>query len=326
MNVKGVSHIAIGVRDTERSLHFYRDLLGLRVVMDTLHVQQDHRGLLKDKQRAERRAVYLRWDEGPEVAWLLLSQPTGEASGEAIRMDHVGIHHVSFWVNDIRGTYEKLLSEKVAVVLPLAESEPGGAMEQLTGVANCLTTIVKDPDGILIQLDELANSVRPSSAREISHIAIGVRDMERSLHHYRDLLGLPVVIDTLHVQQDHGGLLKNSQRAERRAVYLRWDEDPEAIWLVLSQPIGEASGEAIRMDQVGIHHISYWVEDVQVLYEKMSSAGTPILRPPTESEPGGAMEQLTGSKGLTLQVEDPDGIIVQFDQRANRGDPGKATN
>ncbi len=34
--MRAVSHIAIGVRDMERSLHFYRDLLGLRVTLDTM--------------------------------------------------------------------------------------------------------------------------------------------------------------------------------------------------------------------------------------------------------------------------------------------------
>ena len=32
--MRGISHIAIGVRDMEKSLPFYRDVLGLRVVED----------------------------------------------------------------------------------------------------------------------------------------------------------------------------------------------------------------------------------------------------------------------------------------------------
>jgi len=34
--MKAVSHIAIGVRDMDRSLGFYRDLLGLKVCLDTM--------------------------------------------------------------------------------------------------------------------------------------------------------------------------------------------------------------------------------------------------------------------------------------------------
>ena len=32
--MRGISHVAIGVADMERSLHFYRDLLGLTVTLD----------------------------------------------------------------------------------------------------------------------------------------------------------------------------------------------------------------------------------------------------------------------------------------------------
>ena len=32
--MRGISHVAIGVRDIERSLSFYRDLLGLTVSLD----------------------------------------------------------------------------------------------------------------------------------------------------------------------------------------------------------------------------------------------------------------------------------------------------
>ena len=155
MNVGAVSHIAIGVRDMERSLHFYRDLLGLEVVMDTMHVQQDHRGLLENPERAQRRAVYLRRERTPHAPWIVLSQPVGESTGQAIKMEDVGIHHVALWEKNIRDVYARLEAENVPVVLPLSASEPGGASEQLTGIAKSLTTIVQDPDGILIQLDEL---------------------------------------------------------------------------------------------------------------------------------------------------------------------------
>ena len=36
MKTHGVSHIAIGVRDMERSLAFYRDTLGFEVVRDEI--------------------------------------------------------------------------------------------------------------------------------------------------------------------------------------------------------------------------------------------------------------------------------------------------
>ena len=70
-----VSHIAICVRDMERSLGFYRDLLGCEVVKDD--VQDTTTGGLphvyKD-QHASRRVVYLRYGEGAAAPILVMTE------------------------------------------------------------------------------------------------------------------------------------------------------------------------------------------------------------------------------------------------------------
>jgi len=152
--------------------------------------------------------------------------------------------------------------------------------------------------------------------RAISHIAIGVRNMERSLHFYRDLLGLRVTLDD--PQENPGGLLRtlisDPQRGRHRhGVYLRWEDGPDATFIVLSEHQPSA-GEAIKLDQVGIHHFSFWVEDLQAVYERLKAAGVPIVLPPTVGDTAGYGEP-PGGKVLTTLFQDPDGIIVQLDQR-----------
>jgi len=150
--------------------------------------------------------------------------------------------------------------------------------------------------------------------RAVSHIAIGVRDMEKSLHFYRDLLGLWVTLDTM---ENIGGLktlFADPQRGKRRAVYLRFEDGPHASFIVLSQNPGDATGEAIKLDQVGIHHFAFWVDDLRERVEKLKAAGVPILVPPLESDTVAYGEQ-PGKKVMTCLFQDPDGIIVQFDQR-----------
>src|SRR5580704_1014419 len=67
--MKAVSHIAVGVRDMDRSLHFYRDLLGLKVCLDTM----ENIGGFKT----------------------LFANPV-EGPGDAIKLDQVGVHHSPF--------------------------------------------------------------------------------------------------------------------------------------------------------------------------------------------------------------------------------------
>ena len=150
--------------------------------------------------------------------------------------------------------------------------------------------------------------------RSVSHIAVGVRDMDRSIRFYRDLLGLKVTLDTM---ENIGGiktLFANPQQGKRRAVYMRWDEGPHASFIVLSQSPGAPSGEPIKIDQVGVHHFAFWVDDLRERVARLRAAGVNVLVGPYESDTR-AYGEPPGGKVLTCLFEDPDGIIVQFDQR-----------
>lgn len=150
--------------------------------------------------------------------------------------------------------------------------------------------------------------------RAVSHIAIGVSDMDRALHFYRDLLGLRVTLDTLERIGGMGTLFANPQKGQRRAVYMRFEDGPHASFIVLSQNPGEPSGRPLKIDQVGLHHFSFWVDDLRERVEKLKAADVKILLPPTESDTV-AYGEPAGGKVLTALFEDPDGTIVQFDQR-----------
>jgi catechol 2,3-dioxygenase-like lactoylglutathione lyase family enzyme len=150
--------------------------------------------------------------------------------------------------------------------------------------------------------------------RSISHVAIGVSNMDKSLPFYRDVLGLKVTLDT---EENVGGfpaLFRDPTKGKRRAVYLRWEDGPEASFIVLSAPVGPPSGESIKLDQVGIHHFSFWVKDLRAKAEKLKAAGVSLLLPPTEGD-SVAYGEPPGKKVLTCLFQDPDGIILQFDER-----------
>ena len=108
-----------------------------------------------------------------------------------------------------------------------------------------------------------------SYMKGISHVAIGVSDMDRALPFYRDTLGLEVMLDA---EEKVGN-------GKRRAVYMRWKAN--SGFLVLSQTLGrEASGKPLRLHQVGLHHFAFWVDDLRARVEKLQRAGVKILVPP----------------------------------------------
>ena len=70
MGIQAVSHIAVGVRDMDVALPFYRDVLGMYVSADK--VEEFPQG--PDQPPAQRRAVYLRWVDGPHASFVVLDQ------------------------------------------------------------------------------------------------------------------------------------------------------------------------------------------------------------------------------------------------------------
>jgi catechol 2,3-dioxygenase-like lactoylglutathione lyase family enzyme len=74
------------------------------------------------------------------------------------------------------------------------------------------------------------------------------------------------------------------------------------------------SGEPLKLNQVGIHHFAFWVDDLQETFDKVKAAGVPIVLQPTVfdtvayGEPG-------GGKVMTTLFKDPDGTVIQLDQR-----------
>jgi lactoylglutathione lyase len=148
MEATGVSHIAVCVRDLDRSLAFYRDILGMRVDFD--EVQDTTTGGLPSiykHARKTRRTVHVRYGPGQTAPSLVLTSHPGEDSdGSPIKLDQVGISHLSFTVPDVKALAEELVSKGVEMAAPLeAFTAPDGQVRSI---------FVFDPDGIMLQFDD----------------------------------------------------------------------------------------------------------------------------------------------------------------------------
>ena len=148
----------------------------------------------------------------------------------------------------------------------------------------------------------------------VSHLAFGVTDLDRSLTFYRDVLGMSVRDDRTHRTGASAMHTAGRGKSERRVANLSWDGSD--TFLVLSQ-FPDTTGAAIKLDQVGIHHVALWVQDVRGLYERLSAAGVTFVAEPVEFDAKGY--GLANGTVITCLLEDPDGIILQFDQHLQPG-------
>ena len=152
MKARGVSHIAICVADLDKSLEFYRDILGLTVKMHTTQEMARRPGAesaeMYERPRKARTVANIYFDEptSPQPFLVLTSHPGDEVGGEPIKLDQKGISHLSFEVESVKAYAEELIGKGV----PLA-----GTMKDFTDDSgNVRTIFVYDPDGILVQFDE----------------------------------------------------------------------------------------------------------------------------------------------------------------------------
>src|SRR5215831_7810861 len=98
-----VAHIGITVRDMDKALAFYRDLLGLKVVGDVT-VTGEKISRVTQVKGATVRAVYVRSGEdlsGPPLELLHFIEPAGKTGVPYAGLINPGISQVAFWVKDI---------------------------------------------------------------------------------------------------------------------------------------------------------------------------------------------------------------------------------
>ena len=150
MNATCVTHIGVCVRDMEKSLRFYRDALGMKVIGEkitditeggTQTARLDNYAL----ERTTRHWVSLAYGEGATPTLTLTSHPGEESDGEPILLDQVGISHISFGVADVAGLADELEAKGY---------ELAGSRESYTDANGDIRSIyVRDPDGILVQFN-----------------------------------------------------------------------------------------------------------------------------------------------------------------------------
>jgi catechol 2,3-dioxygenase-like lactoylglutathione lyase family enzyme len=150
MEASAISHVAICSRDVEKSLTFYRDMLGMHVLFDgPTDPTEGGRTHNYEQARKSRRRVSLSFGPGKKPTLTITGHEGEEIRGQALKLDQLGITHFSFTVPDATA----LMAELQAKGVPL-----GGSREAFTdGQGRVRSFYVHDPDGILIQFDSGLN-------------------------------------------------------------------------------------------------------------------------------------------------------------------------
>jgi catechol 2,3-dioxygenase-like lactoylglutathione lyase family enzyme len=148
--LKSCNHVGLAVSDLDRSLAFYRDLLGLEVEWQRVY-QEDYVRRLVGYPQATLRCAYLKLPGGGAKLELLQYQGVPRQAVELRRADP-GNAHVCWAVEDLEPLYERLRAAGVQFVSAPVVSTAGP-------FKGTKTVYLEDPDGISLQLTEFPAGV-----------------------------------------------------------------------------------------------------------------------------------------------------------------------
>jgi len=138
--ITGMSHVGISVVDLDRSIAFYRDLLGMSLIQQVSMTGPNYDAIMGLKGTQGRIAV-LR-TQNLEIELLEFKRPAPRPVAPARHVSDQGISHFAVFVEDVAGLRARLESAGVSF------------HSRLVYFPSCTTTAVYfcDPDGNYIEL------------------------------------------------------------------------------------------------------------------------------------------------------------------------------
>lgn len=153
MSITGILHTGLTVRDLDRSLHFYVDLLGLELVHTQVGDNAYTRELVGISDAILKAALLKLGDDDSggshRLELIEYLQPKG-VQIETRPCDN-GAAHLALRTDDCRGAYERLAAQGVSFVNPPVAITAG----MNKGGYACY---LRDPDGFILEFLELPSS------------------------------------------------------------------------------------------------------------------------------------------------------------------------
>jgi len=140
------------------------------------------------------------------------------------------------------------------------------------------------------------------TVRKLSHHGLCVSDLERALAFYRDGLGFAEV-SRLRFSDAGTQRLLGLPGAVLEAIYLRRDGTTLEL-LHFPRPGVQLAAGPRPMNQVGLTHLSFLVDDLDATLAKLRVLGARVLEATRIGQPGGGPS--------AVFVTDPDGTRIEL--------------
>lgn len=289
-----IFHINANCSDLDRSLAFYRDLVGLTPSTHTVPEAQP--GAAFGLETAQWDAWILTGARGYEGVVLDLLEwktprPTGHAYQHAA---HLGLARLGFTSRDLDARHERLREGGADCFGSPHDIEINGAVVARAFVA-------ADPDGVLLEFTA-------GDEDELAFVVVNCSDLDRSVTFYRDVVGLPVG-HRLGRQRQDGTPLRIAGAVEWESAVLGGPsgEAPFAVMLVAWTEPQLLDPPARDANRLGLYRLAMLTDDIDRDHEELRSRGARCASPPAQLDMGPGLPLLRA-----LLFQDPDGTTLEL--------------
>ena len=310
--VHSVDSVAVSVSDLDRSVAFYRDVLGFATVSETEVAGDAYEHLYGVFGLRLRIARMQLGDETIELGQFLA--PRGRPLPQDSRSNDRWFQHIAIIVSDMDKAYAWLRRNKVEH----ASSGPQRLPDWNKSAAGIWAFYFKDPDEHPVEVLQFPPDKGLEKWRQptnklflgIDHTAIVVWDTDASVKFYRDLLGMHVAGESENygTEQEH---LNNVFGAHLRITALRGASGPGIELLEYLTP---RDGRPFPADENG----SDVVHRQTILLTRGAEAAAYKLRARKVTfVSSGVVANQTGQLGFSkaFLVRDPDGHAVEIGEK-----------
>jgi catechol 2,3-dioxygenase-like lactoylglutathione lyase family enzyme len=307
-DIIGVGNFAHIVEDLDRSLAFYRDVLGLEVGVTTEFAANPAIQAMGGTPNAESRIATLKVP-GFELGIELIEYRGIERKAQHPHFVDPGAANMSFRVRNLDTLFPAVKAFPGVNILteggePVTIETPNGTLHAV---------FLQDPDGFVIEMLDSPNV--PADAPAGNIFAAGafepaVADSEESIRFYNDLLGFNFTLGAefnANAQMAATAGAPGGRFRQSRAtipgtsvpmVFIEFKGVPRAL-------------HSARTQDPGTTVLQLLVRDVAALTAKLAAAGVPIVS--VDGKP------VQVAPGLDIAiVRDPNGMLLELVQRAPR--------
>jgi catechol 2,3-dioxygenase-like lactoylglutathione lyase family enzyme len=302
-----LQHVGLGVTDAAASYGFYKKCLGFNLkISDYLGSSPEMEPIIGEL--AKMRIIMGLSSQGRGVVELV-QHLSSKSRKTNLRWGDIGFLASGYHATNLPAVIPQFEQLGFPAAAPIRSVELGDnqRMESI---------FLKDPDGNFIELiDAAPGKKRKPTVSGLAQVTIGVRDMDRSIAFYREIVGFDrVLFDNTGTDAAFDALFGGELKL--REVLLGKSHSLRSPFLVpnggrirLIQALnykGKDIYKGRRWGDIGQMECCFEVKDAKATIAELKSKNIEIYHPPTFMNMG------SGSCGYFTYIKDPDGNLVEF--------------